>query len=87
MPSVASFDGIDILLRYRDHPPAHFHVRYGGEVVAIVGIVEITILEGDLPVSIRHSVLAWTALHQAELRADWELARAGLPLHSIAPLD
>ncbi len=25
--------------------------------------------------------------HQAELRANWELARAGLPLLPIAPLD
>ncbi|MHB0875560.1 MAG: DUF4160 domain-containing protein [Anaerolineae bacterium] len=78
---------MDILLRYRDHPPAHFHVRYAGEVVALVGIGEIVVLEGELPPGIRHKVLAWAALHQAELRADWELARAGLPLHRIAPLD
>ena len=45
------------------------------------------VLEGELPPGIRHGVLAWAALHQAELRADWELARAGLPLHRIAPLD
>ena len=31
-------------------------------------------------------VLEWAALHRQELRADWERARGGTPLESIAPL-
>jgi hypothetical protein len=56
-------------------------------VVATVGIDPIRVLEGELPSNIRHKVFAWAAIHQAELRADWELARGALPLHKIAPLD
>jgi hypothetical protein len=66
-------------MRYNDHPPAHFHVRYSGQFIATVGIDPIRVLEGQLP--------AGAAIHQAELRADWELARAALPLRKIAPLD
>jgi hypothetical protein len=87
VPTISSFDGIEIVMRYNDHPPAHFHVRYSGRVVAFVGIDPIRVLEGELPSNIRHKVFAWAAIHQAELRADWELARAALPLHKIAPLD
>lgn len=32
-------------------------------------------------------VLDWAELHQAELLANWELARQGLPLNQIAPLE
>ncbi len=87
MLTISTFDGIDILMRYNHHPPAHFHVHYSGRPVATVGIDPIRILEGDLPSNIRHKVFAWSAIHQAELRADWELARGALPLHKIEPLD
>jgi len=32
-------------------------------------------------------VLEWATLHRAELRQDWELARAEKQLQSIAPLE
>jgi hypothetical protein len=32
-------------------------------------------------------VLEWAALHRDELRHDWQLARGGLPLDPIAPLE
>lgn len=32
-------------------------------------------------------VLEWVALHRQEFRADWDCARDGTPLESIAPLD
>ena len=86
MPTICIFDGIKILMYYRDHTPAHFHVEYGDES-AIVGIDPVLILEGSLSRSVRAKVFEWAAIHQAELRADWELARGRRPLHPIAPLD
>jgi hypothetical protein len=86
MPTLCIFDGIKILMYYREHWPAHFHVERADES-AEVGIDPIMILEGGLTRATRAKVFEWAAIHQAELRANWELARAGLPLRPIAPLD
>ena len=74
------------LMYYRDHYPSHFHVEYGDES-AIIGIDPIIIIEGHLSSRIRNKVFAWAAIHQPELRANWELARGRKPLLRIAPLD
>jgi hypothetical protein len=86
MPTLSVFDGIKIIMYYRDHQPAHFHAIYA-EYEAEIGIDPIMILEGSLPRPERTKVLAWAALHQSELRANWELARGGRPLLHIEPLD
>ena len=78
-PTISIFDGIKISMFYREHQPPHFHAE--------IGIDPIMILEGKLSRTTRSKVFEWAAIHQAELRANWELARAGLPLHSIDPLD
>jgi hypothetical protein len=31
MPEISRFYGISIRMRYNDHPPPHFHARYGGQ--------------------------------------------------------
>ncbi len=86
MPTISIFNGIKIQMYYREHYPPHFHAELGEEA-AEVGIDPIMILEGGLSRKTRSQVFEWAAIHQAELRANWELARAGLPLRSIAPLD
>ncbi len=74
------------MLFYRDHLPPHFHAEHGDEA-AEVSIDPIMILEGSLSRNVRAKVFEWAAIHQAELRANWELARGHQPLHSIEPLD
>lgn len=86
MPTISIFDGIKISMFFREHHPPHFHAERGDEE-AEVGIDPIVILEGKLSRSMRAKVFEWAAIHQGELRANWELARAGLPLLRIAPLD
>lgn len=86
MPTVSVFDGIKILMYYRDHMPPHFHVERGDES-AEVGIDPILLLEGSLNRTTRAKVFEWAAIHQGELRANWELARVGVKLLNIAPLD
>jgi len=86
MPTICIFEGIKILMFYREHIPPHFHVEYNDES-AEVGIDPIIILEGELSRRIRAKVFEWAAIHQAELRANWELARGRQPLLRIAPLD
>ena len=71
---------------FNDHSPAHFHAQYG-ECEALFEIETLSILRGSLPRRAMVLVLEWAALHRQELRADWELARRGTPLESIAPLE
>ncbi|XGV97079.1 MAG: DUF4160 domain-containing protein [Leptolyngbya sp. BL-A-14] len=47
MPEISRFFGIIIAMYYNDHPPPHFHVRYGHQK-AIISIQTLTLLEGSL---------------------------------------
>ncbi len=86
MPAISRFFGIIISMYYNDHLPTHFHAKYG-ESSAQVGIETLEIIEGELPRRALALVLEWAALHRDELRENWELARTGLPLNQIDPLD
>ncbi len=86
MPRISQFFGIIIAMYYDDHSPPHFHVKYA-EHKAKVTIGTLEIAEGNLPRRAWGLVLEWAALHRAELWADWERAREGLPLEPIEPLD
>jgi hypothetical protein len=71
---------------HNDHSPPHFHVKYA-EHKAQMTIETMEIYEGKLPRRVLALVLEWAALHRAELWANWEKARDGLPLKQIEPLD
>jgi len=47
VPEICRFFGIIIAIFYEDHPPPHFHVRYGGQQ-AIIAIETLQLLEGRL---------------------------------------
>jgi hypothetical protein len=85
MPEISRFFGIVIAMFYNDHQPSHFHVRYG-EQRAIISIEGLNVLEGKLSPRALGLVMEWAALHQQELRADWERARSLQPLQPIDPL-
>lgn len=86
MPAVSRFFGIVVAMFYDDHIPPHFHVRYA-EHSAKVAIDTLEITEGRLPRRVLSLVLEWAATHRDELRTNWQLARAGLPLNPIEPLE
>ena len=86
MPEVSRFFGIIITMNYSDHAPPHFHVRYA-EQRALVAIESLTLLQGHLSPRVFGMVIEWSALHQAELARNWNLARQQLPLDRIAPLE
>jgi len=70
---------------YKDHPPPHFHVKYG-EKVAVFSIEDLKLMEGHLPGRIISLVLEWAFEHREELMDNWELAIANKPLRLIPPL-
>ena len=70
---------------YRDHAPPHFHAIYGEHEATIV-IETLAVLTGDLPARALRLVHEWAELHRAELEANWDAARARVPLASIEAL-
>ena len=86
MPEICRFFGIVITMNYNDHPPPHFHVRYGGQK-ALIGIQTLALLRGKLSPRVFGLVMEWASLHQAELMENWELARRQVALQKIEPLE
>lgn len=86
MPEISRFFGIIITMYFNDHPPPHFHARYGDHK-ALVAIDTLTILRGTLPPRVLGLVVEWASGHRTELMEDWRLARDQAPLKKIAPLE
>lgn len=70
---------------YNDHMSPHFHALYSEYDVSI-DMRTLTILEGEFPNTKLKLLLRWAKSHTDELTIDWELARQGVALNSIAPL-
>ena len=86
MPEISRFFGIIVTMYFSDHPPAHFHVRYG-EWKAQVTIEAISILNGTLPPRVFGLVAEWALAHQDELRENWMLVQNESLPNKIAPLE
>jgi len=86
MPEISRFFGIIVTMNWREHPPAHFHARYGDEK-ATYEIFPFQPLEGRLSPRAVRLVHEWAAGHRAEFLRIWALVRARQPLRSIAPLE
>jgi hypothetical protein len=85
VPRISAFYGIVIARYFGDHPPPHFHAKYGDDQAQIV-IATGEVLHGSLPRRALRLVQEWTELHRDELVADWERAEREEPLVSIEPL-
>jgi hypothetical protein len=83
VPTVASFNGVIIILYFNDHAPPHFHARHGDHEAAIT-ITPAGVLAGKLPAAATKDVLAWATRHTAELMANWQRCQAHQPVHPIA---
>ena len=85
MPRISAFYGIVITMYFRDHPPPHFHARYGDHV-AEIAIETLELIDGWLPPRALRLTLEWAGDHRDELRANWDRARAHEQLVGIDPL-
>jgi hypothetical protein len=70
---------------FNDHPPPHFHARYG-EFEATIGIETLEIIDGELPNRALNLVREWAMMHKEDLREDWQLCRANAVPTKIDPL-
>lgn len=89
MPTISLFFSIRIMMFWNDHAPPHFHAGYVGhdeDSIIDIRTLEVT-QKGSLKRRALGLVLDWAELHQDELMVNWDLARQGLPLNQIAPLE
>ena len=87
MPALSMFFGIIVRMqseRGGRHNNPHIHALYGENEI-VVG-VDGEILEGDFPNKQLKLLLAWIAIHEDELKANWELLSKGDGYFKIEPL-
>lgn len=85
MPEICRFHGIVIQMYYGDHPPPHFHARFGNQR-AKFDIETLTVMKGGLPPRSEALVLEWARLRQRELLTAWARAQRDELPGRIAPL-
>ena len=86
MPEISRFFGIVIKMFFDDHNPPHFHAEYSG-YFALIDIRSLSAFSGYLPPRVMGLVIEWATIHQEELFANWERARAQQEPQKIAPLE
>ena len=74
-PEISRFFGIVIKIFIDDHNPPHFHAEYGNDL-ALIEIRNSSVFSGRLPPRVIGLVIEWATLHQQELLANWDRARA-----------
>lgn len=87
MPALSMFYGIIVRMQSEKggrHNKPHIHAIYGNEEV-VVGI-DGEVLEGKLPNKQMKLLLAWMAIHEEELNANWQLLSHGDSYFKIEPL-
>ena len=85
MPTISAFYGILIRMYFDDHPPPHFHARYG-EHKARFAIATGELLDGDLPARAERLVREWASLHRSELEENFRRCERRVPLTQVEPL-
>lgn len=83
MPVLAKFCGIVIRLLSSRTLGARLHAFYGDSEL-IVNLLDLSIVQGDLPPRIQRMVLAWAKQHRSEVFASlgryWYGSRAALAM-------
>ncbi len=87
MPALSMFFGIIVRMQSEKggkHSKPHVHAIYGDDEI-VVGI-DGNILDGSIPNKQLKLLLAWMAIHEDELLANWNLLSNGDGYFKIEPL-
>ena len=87
MPAISMFYGIIIRMfkeNDKKHNLPHVHAKYNNYEASIT--FEGKILEGKIPTKQLKFLKAWIAIHEEELKANWELLLNGEQTFKIEPL-
>jgi hypothetical protein len=85
MPVLSKFYGIVIRMLFARTLNARFHAIYDNSEL-VVSIWPLTVIQGDAPIWVRETVIAWAGQHQDELLRAWNSCRSGKRPAVIAPL-
>lgn len=86
MLELSRFYGIVVFMVYDDHPPPHFHARYGDDAISVT-LDAATRVDGRFPRRALSLVLDWVDRHRDELIENWYKAQRGEALTPVAPLE
>lgn len=87
MPIICMFAGIKIYLyveRNEKHKTPHIHAYYGEYSIAVD--FDGNVIEGELPRKKQAMLIAWTMMHDEELKANYDLLIEGQMPFRIDPL-
>lgn len=84
MPTVSFFCGIVIMVNFEDHPPPHFHARYGS-CNAVYDIRTQELIEGKMLTRENRMIQKWAQEHQDELIENWERGVKAEKMQEIEP--
>lgn len=87
MPTLSMFYGIIVRMQSEKggkHSKPHIHAIYNGDEIVVS--LDGDVLEGDFPNKQSKLLLAWVALHEDELKANWQLLSNGEGYFKIDPL-
>ncbi len=87
MPTLSMFYGIIVRMYFApaEHHPPHIHVYYQDDKASI-NILNFELMNGNLPSKQSKMIIAWMAIHQDELMANWNLCQNNQRPFSIEPL-
>ena len=85
MPEISRFLGIVIFMNFNEHPPPHFHAKYGNYHIAIE--INTGILTGKFPKRALRHVLEWYEIHIDELLDNWNSMMETGEFTKIPPLE
>lgn len=86
MVTVSRFRGIEVVFRFNEHEPPHYHVRYG-EYWLEVAIAPFHVISGTAPRRVVALLREWAIQHAVELSAAWDACRKGETPLPISGLD
>lgn len=87
MPALSMFYGIIVRMqseRGGKHNKPHIHALYGDDEIVVS--IDGEVLEGSIPNKQTKLLLAWMAIHEDELIANWKMLNAGEGYFKIEPL-
>lgn len=87
MPALSMFYGIIVRMQSEQggkHNKPHIHAIYGDAEIIVT--IDGEVLEGVFPVKQQKLLMAWIAIHEDELRANWQMLSNGEGYFKIEPL-
>ena len=87
MPILSMFYGIIVRMHSEPngkHHIPHIHAVYNGD--EIVMSLDGDVIEGKIPKKQQKLLEAWIALHEDDLKANWEILLKGEEFYKIEPL-